>query len=112
MRLRVHTILSGRYWKAGEEIPDEDVPPNIRKYALSSAEPVPQLRQTRGTARSPTLALLPCLIRKPEDVAEYEKLHRRAPLARDHRHEECRPTALISSPVDFEVLVRRRGPQA
>ena len=42
MRLRVHTILSGRYWKAGEEIPDEDVPPNIRKYALSSAEPVPR----------------------------------------------------------------------
>ena len=35
MKLRVHFLSRGRYWKAGEEIPDEDVPPNVRKYAVS-----------------------------------------------------------------------------
>ena len=42
MKLRVHFLSRGRYWKAGEEIPDEEVPPNVRKYSTHSAEPVPK----------------------------------------------------------------------
>jgi hypothetical protein len=42
VKLRVNYLSRGRYWHAGEEIPDEDVPPNIRKYALSPDEPVPK----------------------------------------------------------------------
>jgi hypothetical protein len=50
MKLKAHTILRGKYWPAGTEIPDEDVPPNIRKSALSSTEAVPKLRQQRANA--------------------------------------------------------------
>lgn len=50
MKLRVHFLSRGRYWKAGEEIPDEDVPPNVRKYAIPSAKPVPELRAQREGA--------------------------------------------------------------
>jgi hypothetical protein len=36
VKLKLHSIIRGRYYLAGEEIADEDVPPNIGKYALSS----------------------------------------------------------------------------
>ena len=55
MKLRVHFLSRGRYWKAGEDIPDEDVPPNVRKYAVDSAEPVPELRAQRANADPPQL---------------------------------------------------------
>jgi hypothetical protein len=38
VRLSVSLINNGRYWKAGEEIPDEDVPPRIAKYAVNEGE--------------------------------------------------------------------------
>ena len=41
MKLRVNYLSRGRYWTAGEEIPDEDVPPNIRKYAVTVSEGKP-----------------------------------------------------------------------
>jgi hypothetical protein len=38
VKLRVNYLSRGRYWTAGEEIPDEEVPPNIRKYAVTVSE--------------------------------------------------------------------------
>ena len=38
MRLRVHTIVGGRYYKAGENVPDEEVSPTIAKYAVTVSE--------------------------------------------------------------------------
>jgi hypothetical protein len=35
VKLSVNFVGLGRYWKAGEEIPDEDVPPRIAKYAVT-----------------------------------------------------------------------------
>jgi hypothetical protein len=35
LKLSVNFVGLGRYWKAGEEIPDEDVPPKIAKYAVT-----------------------------------------------------------------------------
>ena len=35
VKFRVHFLSRRRDWKAGDEIPDEDVPPNIRKYAAT-----------------------------------------------------------------------------
>jgi hypothetical protein len=55
VKLRVHFLSRGRYWKVGEDIPDEDVPPNVRKYAVDSAEPVPELRAERANADPPHL---------------------------------------------------------
>ena len=36
VKLRVHTILGGRYYKAGEEVPDDQ--PTIAKYAVTASE--------------------------------------------------------------------------
>ena len=44
MKLRYHTIAGGRYFKSGEDVPDELVSPAIAKYAVSedaNPEPVP-----------------------------------------------------------------------
>jgi hypothetical protein len=35
MKLSVNLVGRGRYWKAGEEIPDDEVPATIRKYAVT-----------------------------------------------------------------------------
>ena len=35
MKLCVHFIAHGSYWKAGDEIPDDEIPPTIRKYAVT-----------------------------------------------------------------------------
>ena len=35
MKPRVHFIAKGRYIKAGEEIPDDDVPPAMAKYTVT-----------------------------------------------------------------------------
>jgi hypothetical protein len=35
MKLSVNLVGRGRYWKAGEEIPDEEVPATIRRYAVT-----------------------------------------------------------------------------
>jgi hypothetical protein len=35
VKLSVNFVGLGRYWKAGEEIPDEDVPLRIAKYAVT-----------------------------------------------------------------------------
>ena len=32
MKLRVHAIVGRKYYRAGEEIPDADVPPAIAKH--------------------------------------------------------------------------------
>jgi hypothetical protein len=34
LKLSVHTIVAGRYYKAGEEVPDNQVSPTIAKYAV------------------------------------------------------------------------------
>ena len=45
MKLSVHFISGGRCYHAGDEIPDEQVPPSIAKYMLKAngepQEPVP-----------------------------------------------------------------------
>ena len=33
MRLSVNLIGGGRYWLAGEDVPDEDVPVHLHRYA-------------------------------------------------------------------------------
>jgi hypothetical protein len=39
VKLRCHTIVrGGRYFKAGEEVPDELVSPAIAKYAVSEGD--------------------------------------------------------------------------
>ena len=38
MKLKVHLIAGGRYYKAGEEIPDEEVSPRLAKYAVTLPE--------------------------------------------------------------------------
>ena len=35
VKLRVRSIIGGRYYKAGEDVPDELVSPAIAKYAVS-----------------------------------------------------------------------------
>ena len=35
MKLRLHTIVGGRYFKSGEDVPDELVSPSIAKYAVT-----------------------------------------------------------------------------
>jgi hypothetical protein len=35
VKLRYHTIVRGRYYRAGEDVPDEDVSPRLAKYAVS-----------------------------------------------------------------------------
>ena len=35
MKLRYHTFVGGRYFKSGEDVPDELVSPSIAKYAVS-----------------------------------------------------------------------------
>ncbi len=35
MKLCVHFIAHGSYWKAGDEIPIDEIPPAIRKYAVN-----------------------------------------------------------------------------
>lgn len=69
MKLRVNFVGSGRYWKAGEEIPEEDVPARIAKYAVSEdgdAADLPRaqsyqekLREQRDDAESGPIAKAP-----------------------------------------------------
>ena len=55
MKLKVNFIGERRYWRAGEEIPDEEVPTILRWYAvtgdhdgaLESLAPEPALRTKR-----------------------------------------------------------------
>ncbi len=35
MRLSVHFVGSGRFYRAFEEVPDDEVPATIRKYAVT-----------------------------------------------------------------------------
>lgn len=39
MKLTVNTILAGRWFSAGDEIPKEIVPPGLRRYATKEAKP-------------------------------------------------------------------------
>jgi hypothetical protein len=40
VKLKVNFLAGGKYYRAGEEVPDEVVPPNFRKrYVMSDDEP-------------------------------------------------------------------------
>jgi hypothetical protein len=63
MKLSVNFVDQGRYWKAGEEIPDDKVPAMIRKYEVrdddSGARPAPKPSplansKSPGKARKPS----------------------------------------------------------
>jgi hypothetical protein len=41
MKLLVNLLAHGRYWKAGEEIPDSEVPAMLRKARYVMADPDP-----------------------------------------------------------------------
>ena len=50
MKLSVNLVGQGRYWKAGEEIPGEEVPDHLRRYAVVTEEkhePVPSVAGTQ-----------------------------------------------------------------
>ena len=51
MRLKVHLIAGGRYWRAGEEIPDEELPAFAFKY--SETAPVNQASSNTLTDEQP-----------------------------------------------------------
>ena len=46
MRLSVNLVTGGRYFKAGENVPDDQVPPSLAKYALSDTDPQPEQADT------------------------------------------------------------------
>ena len=57
MKLRVNTILGRRYIRAGEEIPDDQVPPAIARYAVTASEnekggAPPPLATTQSAAKA------------------------------------------------------------
>jgi hypothetical protein len=41
MRLSVNFISGGKYWKVGDDIPDELVPEPVRRYAATEEEAAP-----------------------------------------------------------------------
>ena len=42
MKLRYHTIVGGRYFKSGEDVPDDLVSPSIAKYAVDPSPLAPE----------------------------------------------------------------------
>ena len=49
-RLSVNVISKGKYWKAGEDIPDEELSPNILKYVARNNGYVEEIRHQRSDA--------------------------------------------------------------
>ena len=49
-RLSVNVISKGKYWKAGEEIPDEELSPNLLKYVARHNGYAEEIRQQRNDA--------------------------------------------------------------
>ena len=49
-RLSVNVISKGKYWKAGEEIPDEELSPNLLKYVAGDNGYAEEIRQQRSDA--------------------------------------------------------------
>jgi hypothetical protein len=52
MRLTHNVITKGRYYKAGEEIPDEELSPNLLKYVVRDNGYAEEIRQQRSDADS------------------------------------------------------------
>jgi hypothetical protein len=48
VKLRVHTIVGGRYVKAGEDVPDDLVSPSIAKYAVDPSHLPPKRQLSAG----------------------------------------------------------------
>lgn len=52
MKLRLNAIIKGRYILAGEDIPEQDVPPAIpAKYAVSEDGDLPPVKRKYAVAR-------------------------------------------------------------
>jgi hypothetical protein len=49
-RLSVNVISKGKYWKAGDEIPDEELSPNLLKYVARDNGYAEEIRQQRNDA--------------------------------------------------------------
>jgi hypothetical protein len=49
-KLSVNIISKGKYWKAGEEIPDEELSPNLVKFVASDNGYAEEIRQQRSDA--------------------------------------------------------------
>jgi hypothetical protein len=56
VKLRYHTIVSGRYFKAGEDVPDELVSPAIAKYAVSEEGDAADLEPVKQKPRRYTVS--------------------------------------------------------
>ncbi len=50
MKLSVNVISKGKYWKAGDEIPDEELSPNLLKYVARHNGYADEIRQQRSDA--------------------------------------------------------------
>ena len=50
MKLAVNVISKGKYWRAGEDIPDEELSPNLLKYVARHNGYAEEIQQQRSDA--------------------------------------------------------------
>ena len=50
MKLSVNVISKGKYWRAGEDIPDEELSPNLLKYVARHNGYAEEIQQQRSDA--------------------------------------------------------------
>jgi hypothetical protein len=50
MKLSVNVISKGKYWRAGEDIPDEELSPNILQYVVRHNGYAEDIQQQRNDA--------------------------------------------------------------